>query len=33
MDGRTVGTNWYGTERGTDLWYEILYDTVRGSRA
>ena len=31
MDGRTVGTNRYGTERGTDFWYEILFGTVRGT--
>ena len=24
MDGRTVGTDWYGTIRGTDFWSEIL---------
>ena len=28
MDGRTVGTDWYGTVRGTDFWYEILFGTV-----
>ena len=31
MDGRTVGTNWYGTVRGTNFWYEILFGTVRGT--
>ena len=31
MDGRTVGTDWYGTVRGTDFWYEILFGTVRGT--
>ena len=31
MDGRTAGTNRYGTERGTDFWYEILFGTVRGT--
>ena len=31
MDARTVGTNWYGTVRGTDFWYEILFGTVRGT--
>ena len=27
MDGRTVGTNWYGTVHGTDFWYGILFGT------
>ena len=31
MNGRTVGTDWYGTVRGTDCWYEILFGTVRGT--
>jgi len=31
MDGRTVGTDWYGTVRDTDFWYEILFGTVRGT--
>ena len=31
MDGRTVGTNWNGTVRGTDFRYEILFATVRGT--
>ena len=31
MDGRTVGTEWYGTVRGTDFWYEIFIGTVRGT--
>ena len=31
MDGRTVGTDWYGTVHGTDFWYEILFGTVRGT--
>ena len=31
MDGRTVGTNWYGTVRGTDFRSEILFGTVRGT--
>ena len=32
LHGRpTVGTNWYGTVRGTDFWYAILFGTVRGS--
>ena len=30
LNGRTVGTNWYGTVRGTDFWYEILFGLVRG---
>ena len=29
MNGRTVGTNWYGAVRRTDLWYEVLSGTVR----
>ena len=28
MDGRTIGTNWYGTVRGMNFWYEILFGTV-----
>ena len=31
MDGRTVGTNLYGTVRGTDFWYEISFGSVRGT--
>ena len=31
MDGSTVGTNWYGTVRGTDFRYEILFGTVRST--
>ena len=31
MDGRTAGTNRYGTERGTDFWYGILFGTVPGT--
>ena len=31
MDGRTNGTDWYGTVRGTDFWYEILFGSVRGT--
>ena len=31
MDGRRVGTDCYGTVRGTDFWYEILFGTVRGT--
>ena len=30
MNGRTVGTDWYGTGRGTNFWYEILFGTARG---
>ena len=30
MDGRTVGTDWYGTIRGMCFWSEILF--VRGPR-
>ena len=31
MNGRTIGTYWYGTVRGTDFGYEILFGTVRGT--
>ena len=27
MDDRSVGTNWYGTVRGTNFWYDILFGT------
>ena len=29
MDDRSVGTNWYGTVRGTNFWYDILFGSVR----
>ena len=32
MDGRTIGTNWYGTVRGMNFWYEILFGTVHGTK-
>jgi len=31
MVGRTVGTNWYGTIRGTDFCYEISFGSVCGT--
>ena len=26
MDGRTVGTDWYGMVRGTDFWWKNFSD-------